>query len=74
MDKQHLETSLADFLKARENKNIEAVVGLLADKFEYFETPFLKHQTIAITQEFGYFRLLALIQKQMLKRRVKALT
>ena len=45
MDKSKLETTLTNFLKAWENKSIDAVVSLLADKFEYFETPLEKPLT-----------------------------
>jgi len=39
MDKQQLETTLANFLKAWEDKDIDAVVNLLPDEFEYYESP-----------------------------------
>lgn len=39
MNKKLLETTLAKLLKAWEEKNVEAVVGLMSDDFEYFESP-----------------------------------
>ena len=45
MDKQQLEATLKNFLKAWEDKSIESVVDLLSDKFEYFETPLEKPLT-----------------------------
>jgi ketosteroid isomerase-like protein len=39
MNKNLLESTLSNFLKAWEDKNVEAVVGLMSDDFEYFESP-----------------------------------
>ena len=39
MNKNLLEKTLDSFLKAWEQKSIESVVDLLADNFEYYESP-----------------------------------
>jgi len=45
MNKQMLESTLASFLKAWEQKSIDAVVNLLANSFEYYESPLDKPLT-----------------------------
>ncbi len=82
MNKHIVQSTLTSFLRAWENKNIEAVLHLLADSFEYFESPLekpltttdqvrtlwspvpklnadvsLSFETLAITDEFGLFRI-----------------
>lgn len=39
MDKRTVESALQNFLNAWERKDVDAVVNLLADSFEYFESP-----------------------------------
>ena len=45
MNKIELESAVLSFLKAWEQKNIDAVVNLLSNSFEYYETPIDKPLT-----------------------------
>ena len=45
MNKLPLEKTLVKFLKAWKDKDIDAVVNLLSDKFKYYETPLEKPLT-----------------------------
>lgn len=45
MPKKTIQTTLQEFLNAWEQKDIEEVIDLLADSFEYFESPLEKPLT-----------------------------
>lgn len=96
MKKESLEVWVTNFLKAWAEKNIEAVLGLLADQFEYYETPFdeplrektqvaelwktvpenqtdifLSYETLAVTDNYGLFRVSGSFVKKNINKRVK---